>query len=698
MMNLMEDPNIKFTILIFLILGTPYLFRKIKIPHIVGYIIAGSLIGPFGIQLLAEANIVLYKTVGLLYIMFIAGLEIDIADFKKNSHKSFLFGMLTFLIPITAGLLAGTFLLQDYFTKPDTIGSLLPAIVLFSSIFASHTLVTYPIIGKYGIKKNKAVNITIGGTMITNILALFILAIVVGVVSEGELTPKFWIQLIVLFSAVTFIIIYLLPMLARRFLKWETDNIAQYLFVLGMVFVAGSLALLCGMEAIIGAFLAGLALNQLVPETSPLKNRIDFIGNALFIPIFLIGVGMMINFRVIFTSLHTIFIATVMIAVAMGSKYLAAFFTQKILKYSVDERNIIFGLSNSQAAATLAVVLVGQRIGIFPDDLQADGTYVNRILDGSVMMILVTCLISSIFTDKGAKNISLLDEPVKDIADEPDTERILIPISHPDTIEDLMNLGLTIKDKKHKDNIYAVNIISSSQNNPDQEKRSKELLERASQIVTATDQQLHEVIRYDVNISNGIYNVVKEHKITDIIVGLHKKSSLTDSFLGQLTEGILSQCDANTLIYHSVQPLNTVKRMVVVIPENAEKESNFNDFIVKIWNLATNGGAKFIVFASETVIKIFQGYKEINNIELETIDFTDWEDFLIVSSKVDHNTALMIFMARPGSISRNEEMGKISKYLNRYFSKNNYILYYPTLHVYQPATALKKDKKAKKGK
>ena len=652
----LENPVLIFSLLLFIILVTPYIFRKIKIPHLIGLIIAGSLIGPYGIKLmLRDASIELYGTVGLLYIMFIAGLEIDIADFKKNSHKSLIFGLFTFSIPMILGTISGLFVLN------------LPALtsVLMASLYASHTLVTYPIISKYGITKNKAVNITVGGTMITDILALLVLAIIVGI-SKGDLTFQFWVDLAIKFSAFTFIVTFIFPKIARKFLKIEPDNISQYLFILGMVFLAGFLAELSGVEAIIGAFLAGLALNQLIPETSPLKNRLEFIGNALFIPIFLIGVGMLINFKVFFTDLKTIGIGLTMIIVATSSKYIAAFLAQKSFKYSNDERRIIFGLSNSQAAATLAAVLVGHKIVLGYDSSgEPIKLITDSILDGTILMILATCTIASFFTEKGASNISKLEDKHDDSINDKVTERILIPVSHPDTLEELINLGLTLKNKKFKDNIYALNILSSHDNNPEHEKKSKKLLEDAAKLVSATDQKLHEILRYDVNISNGIYNIVKEKKITDIIIGLHQKRGLSDSFLGKLTEGILTNCIANTYIYHSVQPFNTMSKIIIIIPENAEKEEGFNDFMKKIWNLASNSGTKFVVFASETVNDIFLLYKETQTIELELINFTDWDDFLIISSKLEENAGLMVFMSRPGTLSRNEAMGKISKYLNK---------------------------------
>ena len=678
----LDNPVLVFSLLLFIILVTPYIFRKLKIPHIVGLIIAGSLIGKNGIHLMdRDSSIVLYGTVGLLYIMFIAGLEIDIADFKKNKNKSLIFGMFTFLIPMTLGILS-----SHYILKLNILTS-----VLIASCYASHTLVTYPIIAKYGITKNRSVNVTVGGTVVTDVLALLVLAVIVAI-TRGDLSPQFWVNLFAIFTLFVIVVTLVFPYIARKFLIWENDSIAQYLFILGLVFLAGFFAEVSGVEAIIGAFLTGLALNQLIPATSALKNRIEFIGNAIFIPIFLIGVGMLINFRSFFTNPYTLLVAFTMVVIATSAKYFAAFLSQKTFKYSKNEKLIIFGLSNSQAAATLAAIMVGHRIYLdfISKGLESPIIVNEAILNGTTMMILITCTIASFATEKGASGIAVLDkknETEEEIPLVP--ERLLIPISHPDTYEELINLGLILKNKKYKNNLYAVNIINSQVNSPEQEKKSRDLLEKASKLVSATDQSLNEILRYDININHGIFNTVKEKKITDIIIGIHQKTGLTDSFLGKLTEGLLSESVANTYIYHSIQPFNTIKKMIVAIPQNAEEEIGFPDFMKKIWNMAENTGLKFVVYASETVNEIFKLYKDAHYIELELIDFTDWTDFLIVSSKLDVNSGLMIFMSRPGTISRNDSMDKITKHLNRYFFKYNYILYFPNQEI------LSKDKKSK---
>ena len=654
----LKDPVIVFSLLLFIILGTPYIFKKIKIPAIVGLIIAGSLVGQHGINLIERASIELYGTVGLLYIMFLAGLEIDMADFKKNSSKSFIFGMFTFLIPMTLGIFSSKYILNfDWKTS-----------VLIASCYASHTLLTYPIISKYGVSKNRAVSVAVGGTVVTDILALLVLAVIVAI-HRGNLSLEFSTNLIIVFSTFVAIVTYVFPRLARKFLKYEKDHISQYLFLLGLVFLAGFLSQIAHVEAIIGAFLAGLSLNHLVPTTSPLKNRIEFIGNALFIPIFLIGVGMLVDFKSFFTDFTTIKVALTMVIIATFSKYLAAYLAQKSFNYCKNERNIIFGLSNAQAAATLAAILVGYRIGII------DVTVIN----GATLMILVTCTIASFSAEKGATGLALLDTKNDDQEDDLIPEKILIPISHPDTFEELINLGLFIKNKNYKNNIYAMNIIDSNENQPEQETKSKILLEKAAKIVSATDQTLNEILRYDINVSHGIYNVAKEKKITDIIIGIHKKTHLSDTFLGKLTEGLLANIFANTFIYHSIQPFQTLKKIIVVIPEHAEDEPGFNNLVSKIWNIAKNTGVKIIVFASETINEILRIHRDSILIEIELIDFTDWNDFLIVTSRLEINSALLVYMSRQGTVSRNSAMDKTITYFNKYFQNYSYILYFPNI-------------------
>lgn len=664
----LTNPVLKFLLILIIILVAPILLNRIKIPPLLGLIIAGAVVGPYGFNLMErDSSIILSGTAGLLYIMFLAGLEIDMADFKKNSKKSLVFGIYTFLIPMVLGTLAGLYVLS--FTVPTSI--------LLASMFASHTLIAYPLISKFGVAKNRAVNITVGGTMITDTLALLVLAVIVGM-TEGEVNTAFWVRLTISIIVFGLIVMFVFPLIGRWFFKRFEDNVSQYIFVLVMVFLAAVLAELAGIEAIIGAFLAGLALNRLIPHTSPLMNRIEFVGNAIFIPFFLIGVGMLIDYQAFFQDLETIKVAAVMTVIATSSKYIAAWLTQKTYGFTKDERSLIFGLSNAQAAATLAAVLVGYNIITGETETGEPIRLLNEnILNGTILMILITCTIASFVAQKGAKNQSIKDASGTDPDDEEVTERILIPVSNSETVDELLNLGLVVKSKKNISGLYALSIISNKSRDEAAVKSATKLLNKASLIASATDNFLNELVRYDINIVNGITSVVREQKITDLILGLHQKTGISDSFLGDLTEGILTKCNTTTLIYKPVQPLSTVKRHIIVVPEKAEKEIGFPFWLVKIWNIGRSTGAKLVFYSSKETEKYLKEIYAKHPVECEFREFSKWQDFLILSREVHKDDCLFIVMSRKGKLSYNSNMANVPEYLNNYFDQNSFILVYP---------------------
>ena len=653
----LTNPVLKFLLILIIILAAPIFLNKIKIPHLLGLIIAGAIIGPFGLNLIErDSGIILSGTAGLLYIMFLAGLEIDIADFKKNTSRSLVFGMYTFIIPMVLGILGSIFILQFSITTS----------VLLASMFASHTLIAYPLISKLGVVKNKAVTMAVGGTMITDTLALLVLAVIVGM-ANGEVNSDFWIRLSVSLLAFGLIITILFPIIARWFFKKFDDNVAQYIFVLAMVFLGATLAELAGIEAIIGAFLTGLALNRLIPHTSPLMNRVEFVGNAIFIPFFLIGVGMLVDYRAFFKDWETLKVAAVMTIIATLAKFLAAWLTQKTYKLSLDERRIIFGLSNAQAAATLAAVLIGYNLQIFD----------ASVLNGTILMILVTCTIASFQAQKGAKNIAL-SEDLKSSTGEVETdERILIAINQENNLEELVNLGVTIKSKHNKKGLYALHIIDNDESQNNNEKQAKKLLQQAGRIAAATDTKLNELLRYDINIVNGITNSLKEQRITDLILGLNNEKGISDGFFSNLTLGILSKSNPTTLIYKPTQPFGTIKRHLVIVPDKAEKEIGFPFWIIKTWNIARNSGAKIVFYSSIDTQKVIREIQSKHPIECTFKEFSDWDDFLILSRDIEANDNLIVILSRKDKPSYTPSMQRIPSYLNKYFEENSYILVYP---------------------
>ena len=664
----LTDPVLKFLLILVIILSAPLLLNKLKIPHLLGLIIAGAIIGPNGLNLvLRDSSIILSGTAGLLYVMFLAGLEIDMGDFKKKSGRSFVFGMYTFLIPMALGIVAGLYVL--HFSMETSI--------LLASMFASHTLIAYPIISKLGITKDKSVTITVGGTMITDMLALLVLTVIVGM-ATGVIGEHFWTRLSISIVIFVLFVVIAFPIAGRWFFKHVQDSISQYIFVLVMVFLGAYLAELAGIESIIGSFLAGLSLNRLIPRSSPLMHRVEFIGNSIFIPFFLIGVGMLIDYRAFFTSFDTIKVGIVMIIVATIAKYAAAWLTQKTFRMSVDQRRIIFGLSNAQAAATLAAVMVGYNVILGQTPEGEPIRLLNEsVLNGTILMILVTCTMASFSAQRGAHNLAATASSETDETGD-HKERILIPLSNEDTAEELVNLSLATKSKKNTHHLYALNILDNKVSGDDQQlKKSRRLLENAALTAAATDTHLQELQRYDLNVTNAILSVILEHRITDLVLGLHKEKGIPSSFLGRITEGILDYSDVTTLIYKPAQPLSTMKRHLVVIPVQAEKEAGFPQWVARVWNVIQNTGAKAIFYGSSDTLGRLKTLLGKRGGEMEFTEFSDWEDFLIVFRDVHKDDNLWIVMSRHNGISFNPSMNRIPGYLNKYFQQNSFILVYP---------------------
>lgn len=664
----LTDPVLKFLLILVIILAAPLLLNKLRIPHLLGLIIAGAIIGPNGFNLvLRDSSIILSGTAGLLYIMFLAGLEIDLGDFKKNKWKSLTFGMYTFLVPMALGTLVGLYVLNF---------SMLTSILL-ASMFASHTLIAYPIISKLGITKDKAVGITVGGTMITDTLALLVLTVIVEM-AVGDVDDWFWYRLgaaIILFFAFVMIVF---PIVGRWFFKRCEDNVSQYIFVLVMVFLGAYLAELAGLESIIGAFLAGMALNRLIPSTSPLMNRVEFVGNAIFIPFFLIGVGMLIDYRAFFTNWDTIKVGAVMIVVATVAKFVAAWMTQKTFRMSVDQRRVIFGLSNAQAAATLAAVMVGYNVILGETPAGEPIRLLNEsVLNGTILMILVTCTMASFSAQKGAHNIAMNDVSEEKEGTGEHQERILIPVSYEKNVTELVNLSTAIKSKKNKNGLFALNVINNQASDDKAFKQSKKVLNMAVTTASATDNVLQDLLRYDLNVANAIISVIKEQGITDLVLELHQGKGVVSSFLGNMTEAILGQSNVTTLIYRPIQPIATVKRHLVVVPARAEKEVGFPMWVNKVWNIIHNSGAKAVFYASEdTMVYLKEMYKK-RPIEAEFSSFDDWDDFLIMSREIKSDDTLWVVMSRRERLSYHANMSRIPNYLNKYFQSNSFVLVYP---------------------
>ena len=650
------DPTWIFLLVLLIILFAPILLTKLRIPHIIGMILAGLAIGEHGFNILVrDSSFELFGKVGVYYIMFLAGLEMNMADFNG---KAVALGLLAFIIPISIGMVTNVLLLKY---------SLITSILL-ASMYASHTLVAYPIVIRYGISRQRSVSIAVGGTAVTDTLTLLVLAVISGVF-KGEAGGLFWLWLVVRFVVLAMLIMYFLPRIGRWFFRRYDDNVMQYIFVLAMVFLGAGLMELIGMEGILGAFLVGLVLNRLIPHVSPLMSHLEFVGNALFIPYFLIGVGMLIDVKVIFGGGDALKVAGVMIVVALGGKWIASWLTQKIYRMSVLERELMFGLSNAQAAATLAAVLVGYNI-ILPDG--------SRLLNEDVLLILVTCIVSSFTTERAARKMAMGEaHPEEDRSREP--EKILIPVANPNTIEYLMNLSLVIRDPKQKDNLLALNVINDHSGTEALEQQGKRYLERAAKITASAGVELKCISRYDLNIAAGIIHTAKEHGATDVIIGLHWKVNIVDSFFGMLTENLLKGLHREVMVARFLIPINTLRRIIVAVPPKAEYEAGFQKWVDHFCRMGTTLGCRVHFFANEQTGNLLQALvkKKHSNTLTEFSRLDEWEDLLLLTGQVNYDHLLVVISARRGSISYDSSFEKLPSQLGRYFTNNSLIVLYP---------------------
>ncbi|WP_454436474.1 cation:proton antiporter domain-containing protein [Thauera mechernichensis] len=428
------DPVLVFALVALLILLAPIVMGRWRLPGTIGLLLAGAILGPNALGVLArDQSFVLFGTVGLLYIMFSAALEIDLVVLKRYRMHSLVFGLLTFAIPQGVGTLVGYYVL----------GFSLPAAILLASLFASHTLLAYPVTRQLGIAHNQAVTTAIGGTIITDTLALLVLA-VIAASTRGDTGDYFWHTLVGSLVLYGVIVLFGLPKLARWFFRNVGRNgVSEFVFVLSTVFGCAGMAHLAGSEPIVGAFLAGLALNRLIPHNSALMNRIQFTGEAIFIPFFLLSVGMLLDVSVLVADVRSLSIMLAMLTSVLVTKWLAAAATRVLLGYSREQAGLVFGLSVAQAAATLAATIVGYDLGLFDD----------AVVNGAIMMMLVTCIVAPLQVDHHGRKIAR-QSASNDNAVIGSKQRILVSLSSRAPHKALLDLAMMLREPDQQQPIF----------------------------------------------------------------------------------------------------------------------------------------------------------------------------------------------------------------------------------------------------
>lgn len=660
----LTNPVLIFSLILFIILLTPILLKRFHIPSIIGLIISGVVIGPYGFNILSQNSAVdLFSTIGLLYIMFIAGLELDLNEFKINKHKSLVFGFFTFFIPLLIGLPVCYYGLGYNF---DTS-------FLTASMFATHTLLTYPIVSRFGLAKNQAVAITVGGTILTDTAVLLILSII----KEnhyGALSNAFWLRMGISIIIFLFILFFIIPRISTWFFrKLEDEKYAHYIYVLSVVFFSAFLATVSGLEPIIGAFAAGIALNKLIPHSSALMNRIDFIGNTLFIPFFLISVGMLVDVHIIFQGPQAIIIALTLSAVAVTGKWLAAFFTQTIFRYSKNQRQLIFGLSSAHAAATLAVIIVGYQAGIID----------QNILNGTIILILITSVVASFATERASKKMLVMGEADKvdsvALSEVINHEHILLPVANVENMNKFLEFSMLIKDKK---SVHPVSVLTVVPNTHDAElnllKAKKKLEDFVSQ-ASAAEVKTNIITTIDHNALYGIARVAREVMADLIILGWPKRSGILSKMMNEKTENIINYTDKNLFITCFHYPLVAHKRIILWVPPLTELENGFEFWVKKIGLMAVEISSPIEFYGEKKSYDAFHNILKKKNIHL-TLSFTnfsEWEDFLVLSRHVKEDDLLILISARKGAVSYFPYLDTIIGKMSKYFEHNSKMIIYP---------------------
>lgn len=662
----LSNPVLVFSLILFIILLAPHIFKRINIPGIIVLIISGIVIGPFGLGVLEEnAAIELFSTIGLIYIMFIAGLELDMNDFQVNKHKSLLFGLFTFIIPLAIG-----FPVVHYLLGYDFNASFLTA-----SMFATHTLLAYPVVSRMGVSKNQAIAITVGGTILTDTAVLIVLAVILGNAQEGGLTTEFWMRLAISLTVFSAIIFMVIPRVAKWFFtKMEKDQHSHYIFVLAVVFFASFLAELAGVEPIIGAFLAGLALNRLVPHTSALMNRIEFLGNSLFIPFFLISVGMLVDVSVIMNGWGAMAVAITLSIVAICGKWLAAFLVQQVFKYTTTQRRMIFGLSSGHAAATLAVVIVGYEADIL--DI--------HILNGTIILILITSIVSTLVTENAAKTMA--DQEVEEEnngngngSQNFKSESILLPIANIVNFDKLLEFAILIKDKTSKVPIHILTVVPNNEESEFNIAQTNNKLEGFVKQASASETEVKIISTIDQSIPNGISRASKERMADLLVLGWPSSPGILNRMVGNKMEKIIKGTNKTIFICHLLQPWATHKRLYVAVPPLADKLVGFELWLKKTIRLSKELSIPMLVNCDvPTQEKIESLVKKLNlKAPISFNTFDDWNDFLILAKNMHEDDLLMIVSVRKNSEVHHPVFEKLPLKIDKYFKGNSKIIVYP---------------------
>ena len=659
------DPTLIFFVVLLMILLSPIIMGRLRIPHIIGMVLAGVIVGKYGLNILErDASFELFGRVGLYYIMFLAGLEMDMEGLKKNRTRVIVFGLLTFLVPFA----------MTYFMGVSLLSYTPLAALLLSAIMASNTLIAYPIVGRYGLTRHTSSTLSVGSSMMALFMALIVMASIVNSF-QGGAGIGFWVLFVVKFFVYSIGLILVIPRLTRWFLRRYSDAVMQFIFILAVVFLSAALSDAVGLEGIFGAFLSGLILNRFIPRVSPLMNRIEFTGNALFIPYFLIGVGMLINVRLLFQGTHILWVVFCLVLFGTLGKAVAAYLAAGVFRMPRLAGHMMFGLTSAHAAGAIAMVMVGRRLEISP------GVYLfgDEVLNGIVIMILFTCVISTVVTEWAAQRLRLKEKKEPELLKTVNDEKILIPVKYPEYADNLVSMATMMRNPKLKRELVALNVVYDDVNMRHNQAEGQRLLEHLQHLASASDVPMTTQVRIAANIANGIKHAFKEFQASEILMGLHFHHNISKGFWGEFTRSLYNGLSRQIIITRIMQPLNTVRRIQVIVPSRAEFEPGFYRWLERLARMTENLECRIIFHGRKDTLQLINEYIHNNfaSVRAEYVPMKHWNELPDLATKVSKDHLFVIVTARKGTISYKSAMERLPDEVNRYFKGKTLMIIFP---------------------
>lgn len=659
------DPTLIFFVVLLMILLSPIIMGRLRIPHIIGMVLAGVVVGQYGLDILErDASFELFGRVGLYYIMFLAGLEMDMEGLKKNRNRVAVFGLLTFLIPF-AMTYAMAFGLLHY----TPLGSL-----LLAAIMASNTLIAYPIVGRYGLTRHTSSTLSVGSSMMALFMALIVMASIVNSFHGGS-GIGFWLLFVVKFAAYCAGLILVIPRLTRWFLRRYSDAVMQFIFILATVFLSAVLSDAVGLEGIFGAFMSGLILNRFVPKVSPLMNRIEFTGNALFIPYFLIGVGMLINVRLLFAGSRILWVVFCLVFFGTLGKAVAAYLAARLFRMPRLSGHMMFGLTSAHAAGAIAMVMVGRQLETAP------GRYLfgDEVLNGIVIMILFTCVISTVITERAAQRLRLQEKEELQLKKDIDDEKILIPVKYPEYADNLVTMATMMRNPRSKRDLVALNVVYDDVNMRHNQAEGQQLLDHLRHLASASDVPMTTQVRIAANIANGIKHAFKEFQASEILMGLHFHKEVSRGFWGEFTRSLYNGLSRQIIITRIMQPLNTIRRIQVAVPSRAEFEPGFYRWLERLARMAGNLECRVVFHGRQDTLQLVKEFirNRFPSVRAEYEELEHWNELPELATRVREDHLFVIVTARKGTISYKSAMERLPDEVNKCFKGKTLMIIFP---------------------